>query len=53
MKIETWVAMCVRKRRYGTERQADRTAKRYGQRVYYCRNCLGFHLTKTELRNVK
>lgn len=37
--------MCGRKRRF-TEDEADRRARKFGQRAYHCTSCHGWHCTK-------
>lgn len=48
-KLHQSVGDCLRKARYRTEDKAQKTARKFGQRVYYCAQCCGFHLTKQEV----
>lgn len=52
--IHQWNRGCLRKKRYRTTtvafKVADKVKKERGTslHVYYCKNCLGFHLTKSD-----
>ena len=57
--IESWVQSCLRKRRYSTDARAKAIALRRIRcgspklRIYWCRHCCGFHLTKNSLKEVQ
>ena len=40
---------CFRKKRYKSEAKAKAVAEKFGQRVYFCPICGGYHCTKKEL----
>jgi rubrerythrin len=40
------LAMCLRKKKFYTERSAKKCAKKFKQRVYWCPVCGGYHCTK-------
>ena len=42
------VAQCNAKVRYSTEDEARKTAERWGQRVYRCPICDGYHCSSNE-----
>lgn len=44
-----WSA-CGSKARFDNEHHAGRVAAKYGQRIYLCTFCQGWHLTSQELR---
>lgn len=52
-KAYQWMRGCLRKKRYRTFDYAsgvvDKIMKGTGQllQIYYCKDCLGFHLTKS------
>lgn len=48
-------SQCESKARFTTEEYAERTGKRHVpmQRAYHCQWCDGFHLTRSEPRQVK
>jgi hypothetical protein len=58
MKTETFVNMCVGKKRYTSSELADKIAKRIKKernvdlRSYYCPICCWYHLTKAGKENV-
>lgn len=41
---------CGVKKRFATQRNADRVGARWGQRSYFCGACMGYHLTRSEAR---
>ncbi len=41
---------CARKSRFVTRERAEKTARMWGQHVYECENCGGFHCTKSPPR---
>lgn len=48
-----WQRMCLGKKKFRTEEFADKIAKKFGQRSYFCPFCSGYHCTKTPLPEVK
>lgn len=52
MSMYGWIKGCVTKKRYNTEARAKTVAEQVNTkrgvqlRHYYCKECLGFHLTK-------
>lgn len=40
------ISSCLMKVRYATIFEAERGARIYRQKVYHCRLCSGYHLTK-------
>jgi hypothetical protein len=49
-KIYVWWRSCLSKHRYKYLELAERTAKKYNQRPYYCCRCFGYHLTSQKER---
>jgi hypothetical protein len=45
--------MCLRKKRYHTFDFAQGVADRFGQSVYFCPFCSGFHCTSRKTENDK
>jgi len=41
--------MCLRKKMFWTQFDADRRAKKIGLRAYHCPNCFQFHLTSKKM----
>lgn len=44
---------CSRKVRFGSEHDAERKAKQFGQKHYFCELCRGYHCTKRLARPVE
>jgi len=44
--IDQWAKGCVRKKRYEYREDAERAGKKWNNRVYPCKFCLGYHLAK-------
>lgn len=50
-EIKFWVSSCVKKKRYANEQLANEAINKIHKkrntelRVYFCKECLGYHLT--------
>lgn len=42
-------AMCIRKKKFYSERAAKKCAKKFKQRSYWCPICGGYHCTKKKI----
>lgn len=52
-KVEGWQRMCLGKKRYHTFDFAQGVADKFGQSVYFCPFCSGFHCTSRKTENDK
>lgn len=43
--------MCLGKKRYHTADFAEKVAKKFGQSIYFCPFCSGFHCTSQKTEN--
>lgn len=57
-ELSKFVRSCLKKHRYVSEQQAQETINKVHKkrnielRVYFCKQCLGYHLTSTRIKNV-
>lgn len=56
-QLKSLVSSCIKKRRYSNEQSALEAIQRARKnnskdelRIYFCKNCLGYHLTHTKFR---
>jgi len=51
--VDAWVRMCLGKKCYRIFEHAEGVAKKFGQRVYFCPSCSGFHCTSRKIEDDK